>query len=126
MGVLAVAMMATGGLFGDDKDAGKPTKGKLPAYWSKLGLSDEQKRQVQAIHTTFSGRIAALQEQLKLAQGQEKAALSKVLTQAQKDRLKELLAEKAGLTDSDTEEAKAPASDAKKGDTKAKKDSDKK
>jgi Spy/CpxP family protein refolding chaperone len=122
MGVLAAAMMATGGLFGDDKP--EMTKGKkgLPPLWSKLGLTDEQKQKVQAIQSNYSVKIAALQEQIKRMQSEERGLMATILTPAQRSHLKELAAEKAGVGDS-TAESKSSSDDKKKD---SKKDSDKK
>jgi hypothetical protein len=121
MGVLAAAMMATGGLFGDDVIM-KGKKG-LPPLWSKLGLSDEQKKQVQSIQTSYGVKIAALQDQIKRMQSEERTMMVKILTSSQRDHLKEIAAEKAGVVDSDAD-SKSTASDGKKKDTK--KESDKK
>ena len=58
---LAALVMACGLLHGDDP---KPPaqKGQLPARWSKLGLSDEQKTKVRAIRGDYAGRIEALRQ----------------------------------------------------------------
>jgi hypothetical protein len=141
--VLGVALVGTAGLLGDDKAAPAPKqspvddktppglppgtkiKTSLPKLWSKLGLSDEQKRRAQQIQTMFGMRIARLREEIKMAQDQEKVALNSVLTPAQKDRLGELAKEQAGVGDSSKDDKKADeAKDEKKDDKK--KDSEKK
>jgi Spy/CpxP family protein refolding chaperone len=122
LGVLAAAMMATSGLFGDEAVQGQGKKG-LPPLWSKLGLSEEQKKKVQSIQAQYSARIAALHDQIKQIQSEERAMMVKVLTSAQKDHLKGIAAEKAGLVDSDAD-SKSPTTDGKKKDDK--KESDKK
>jgi hypothetical protein len=105
MGVLGLAILAVSGVFGDEQPA-KGRKG-LPPYWSKLGLSDEQKAKAVKIQDHFGKQIASLQEQIKTMQKQEKGALQQILTQAQRDRLKEIVSEKVGATDvtADTKDA---------------------
>src|SRR5262245_42545851 len=91
---LVLALMLSGGLFGDDKkDA--PVKGQLPANWKKLGLSDDQVKKIYSVQTDFRGKIGDLKEKIKDLEKQERVEMEKVLTDAQKARLKEILLEKA-------------------------------
>src|SRR5438270_5643926 len=86
-GLLAVALIGGGFLFGDDP---KPKGGgKLPANWSKLGLSDEQKRTIHSIQSEYKGKIDELQAQIDQLRKKERSEMSKVLTDAQKARLRE-------------------------------------
>lgn len=91
---LAVAFVLSGGLRGDDKKD-LPAKGQLPAQWKKLGLTDEQIKKVYSIQTEYRGKVAELEEKVKDLKKQERTDLEKVLTDAQKARLKEILLEKA-------------------------------
>jgi hypothetical protein len=89
--VLAVAFVLSGGLLGQEK-----LKGVLPPNWGKLGLTDEQKQKVYKVEADYKGKIADLQKQIDELKSKEKDDLFKVLTDEQKKRLKDILAEKAG------------------------------
>ncbi len=99
LGFLAVVFLASGLVSGDDKDVKKDTKvvksGKLPAYYSKLGLSDEQKKKMQEIQSEYLPKIQELEDQIKALRKKERTAIEEVLTDSQRARLRELLLEKA-------------------------------
>lgn len=98
LAVLMVGVVVASGSFGDDKKDDKTpvkVKGTLPANWSKLGLSDEQKQKVYAAQNEYRGKIADLEAKIKELKKHEREEMEKVLTDAQKARLKELLLEKA-------------------------------
>jgi hypothetical protein len=80
-------------------EAGTPTKGTLPKYWKGLGLSDAQRAEVYKITGEYGKKIADLKAQIKAAEAEEKTKLYAVLTDAQKEQLKKILAEKAGATE---------------------------
>jgi Spy/CpxP family protein refolding chaperone len=96
--VLVAAFMLSGGLLGQDKTEPK-VKGVLPPNWGKLGLTDEQKQKVYKTEADYKGKIADLEKQIAELKGKEKEDLLKVLTDEQRKRLKDILAEKAGATD---------------------------
>jgi hypothetical protein len=73
-----------------------PAKGKLPQYWSKLGLSDAQKAEVYKISGDYDKQILDHETKVKTLKAEKKAKLYAVLTDAQKEALKKILAEKAG------------------------------
>ena len=91
IGVLVVAFLAAGLSFGDDKKDPKPAKGALPAHYKQLGLSDEQATKIKSIHAEYKDKIEDLRQQLAKAEAQEKAEYLKVLTDAQKKKLAELV-----------------------------------
>jgi Spy/CpxP family protein refolding chaperone len=91
---LLVALVASGMLFGQDEKPGTKAKGSLPQYWSKLGLTDEQKAKVYSIQSDYNAKINALDAQIKQLRKQERDEMGKVLTDAQKARLKEILTSK--------------------------------
>jgi len=96
--VTAFAFVACSVLFAQDtKVPARPTKGArgLPPNWGKLGLSDEQKQQVYTIQLEYRTKIDALQQQIREQQKKERSELNKVLTDAQKARLKEIITSKA-------------------------------
>jgi hypothetical protein len=98
--VLTVALLGGGFLLGDDP---KPKgQGRLPANWSKLGLSDDQKRQIYSIEAEYKTKIDDLQSQIDQLRRKERSEMSKVLTAAQKARLREIVAAKSGGGDDDT------------------------
>jgi hypothetical protein len=94
--LLAVALVVGTSLQGQEKKDDTPVKlkGVLPANWGKLGLSDEQKQKIYKIQGDFDTKTAGLEKQLKDLKAQEQSEMLKVLTDAQKARLKEILLEK--------------------------------
>lgn len=81
----------------DDKpaDSGAKMRGQLPQNWSKLGLSEEQKQRVYKVQNDIRAKIDSLQKQINDMKEQERKELEKVLTPAQKERLREILTGKA-------------------------------
>jgi hypothetical protein len=104
-GVLMTAVLAGGVLFGEQQPTSK-SKGKLPRLWSKLGLSDEQRKRVNAIQTEYKVKIDALKTEISKLEEDEKRALAKVLTDAQKEELRKIIASQA-LSDTPGEPNKA-------------------
>jgi hypothetical protein len=96
IGVLAMAFLAAGLSFGDDKKDPKPAKGTLPAHYKQLGLSDEQAGKIKAIHADFKDKIEDAKQQLAKLEAQQKAECLKVLTDAQKKKLAELAVGESG------------------------------
>jgi Spy/CpxP family protein refolding chaperone len=91
-GVAVFALFVCGAL-ADDKPAPRG-RGSLPPMWSKLGLTDEQRRQVYSQQAEFRAKIDDLENQIRQLRKQERVALEKVLTDAQRARLRELVSEK--------------------------------
>jgi Spy/CpxP family protein refolding chaperone len=92
--VLALFGVITAGtIVGQEK--GK-AKGQLPSGWSKLGLSDEQKQKVYEIQAKYKAKIEDLEKQIKEAKDHQRKDELAVLTDAQKKKLKDMLAEKVG------------------------------
>jgi hypothetical protein len=108
--LLLVGLLTSGFLPGQDKkgDSKDPivvTK-RLPANFSKLGLTDKQKKEIYRIRGKYAVRLEELQQKLAALKDQEKAEVEKVLTEAQKARLRELQSGGAGKEKS--EEVKKP------------------
>jgi len=80
------------------KDGPAP-KGFLPANWKKIGLSDDQVKTIYKIQAGYDTKIDALKAQIDALKKEEKTELEKVLTPAQKEKLKEIL---IGGLDKDT------------------------
>jgi Spy/CpxP family protein refolding chaperone len=98
----AAAVMLLGGLVvADDKtpDTKAPAashgRGSLPQHWGRLGLSDDQKQKVRTIREGYRGKIDELEQQMKELRKKERAEMEAVLTDAQKQRLREIMTEGA-------------------------------
>jgi len=112
MTALAIAAcMAWGRLAADEP---KPEPGKshdrLEALAAKLGLNDQQKQDIQKVHSDFDQKLSDLEHQLWVLHHAEREAMSKVLTDDQRAKLPMVLkaardkefqaiADKLGLTD---------------------------
>jgi flagellar basal body-associated protein FliL len=73
----------------DDAQPSK-SKGALPKYFGRLGLTDDQKQKVYKIATSYKTKIDALTEQLEELKSQRQAELLKILSDTQKTHLREL------------------------------------
>jgi Spy/CpxP family protein refolding chaperone len=101
VGLLAVLLLVGWLVAADEKKAtddktntGAPAKGQLPQGWKGLGLTDSQKSQIYTIQTNYRGRIEELEQKIRDLKAQERSEELKVLTDAQKARLKEIVEEK--------------------------------
>ncbi len=103
---LVVVLLAGGFLFGDDEKTPVRARGTLPPNWSKLGLTDEQKQKVYSIQGEYRTKIDALNAQIKALRKQEGSEMAKILTDAQRARLREIVDAKAGTGDSSKESRK--------------------
>jgi len=63
---------------------------RLPNYYGKLGVSDEQREKLKVIHQDYEHKLDALYEQMKKLLAERDNALEAELTPGQKLRLKEL------------------------------------
>jgi hypothetical protein len=101
--VLVAGLLTSGLLLGQDKktDSKEPVfiSKTLPRYYRQLGLSDKQKENIYKVRASYAVKIKELQNQIKELQGKEKGELEKVLTAAQKARLRELLSGGAAKED---------------------------
>jgi hypothetical protein len=101
-GLLVVGLLLGGGwLWAQDNKESKELKkeeppaqrlrGQLPANYKKLGLSDEQIQKIYRIQADYQTKVRELEDQIKKLKIQEKSEIEKVLTKAQRERLKEIL-----------------------------------
>ncbi len=67
-----------------------PVKGRLPANWGKLGLTDKQKEAVYKITDKYNKEIAKLKKEITKLQSEQKSQLEGLLTPEQKKRLIEI------------------------------------
>jgi len=90
--LLAVGVLTSGLLLGQDKktDDREPiiVKARMPQYYSKLGLSDRQKKEVYKVRANYAAKIEELNKQIQALKDQEKADMEKLLTEAQRTQLK--------------------------------------
>ncbi len=93
--VLVGALLAAGTLFGEQQPAASKAKGRLPLYWNKLGLSEEQRKKVSAIQAEYKDKIDALKKDISRLEDEEKKELGKILTDPQREELKKIIANKA-------------------------------
>lgn len=93
--ILSLVMIGLMGgfLMGGDTTTKEPTKfkGTLPKDWKKLGLTEDQIQSVYKIQSKYVAQIDQLKAKIKELQKDEKGELEKLLTPAQKDRLRELI-----------------------------------
>ena len=74
----------------DKKDPDPKAKGTLRPNWKKLGLTDDQVQKIYKVQADYRTKIDVLEQQIKDLRAQELADQVKLLTDAQKARLKEL------------------------------------
>src|SRR5438034_11782292 len=91
--VLMAAVLACGWRAGDNRaDDKTPVKvrGTLPPGFKKLGLSADQTQEVYRIRTSYRTKVDELQVKIDQLKREERLAVDKVLTTAQRDRLREI------------------------------------
>jgi SMC interacting uncharacterized protein involved in chromosome segregation len=71
----------------------------LPTYWRMLGLSDQQRDMIHKVQDTYRPQIADLERKIDELKATEKKEMEKILTEAQKARLIEILKEKGPTLD---------------------------
>jgi len=73
-------------------------RGTLPPNWKKIGLTDDQVKAIYKIEAIYRAKIDEMEARIKEMKAQERTEMEKLLTDAQKARLKEL---KEGTTKPD-------------------------
>ena len=66
-------------------------KSRLPNFYGKLDLNDEQKSKIQAIRARYHDDVEKLEKQLDALRKKERGDLAKVLTAEQREKLDELV-----------------------------------
>ena len=69
---------------------------RLPAHWSKVNVTDEQRAQIYAVQEAYFLEIAQLEARAERLKKEREAAMLSVLTPRQRMRLQELLNAVAG------------------------------
>ncbi|GIW81296.1 MAG: hypothetical protein KatS3mg105_3103 [Gemmatales bacterium] len=90
-GLLAVSLLFVGGLSGQEKK--KAFKGRLPAGWSKLGITDKQRQSIYAVQKKYYDKIKELERQIEELKTAEREEMIALLSDLQKQRLKEIESE---------------------------------
>lgn len=92
--LLGVGMLWSGFLMGEDKKPAKEpiyVRPTLPNHYRELGLSKKQQSDIYKIRIKYGTEIRELKEKIKELTEQEKADCERLLTAAQKARLREIL-----------------------------------
>jgi len=76
-----------------DKEPAAKARGMLPANYGKLSLDEQQKQRIYHLQGEYQAKIDALLKQVRELRDQERKDVEEVLTPAQKERLRELLAD---------------------------------
>jgi hypothetical protein len=104
LGTALVGAFLAGGLVlhplssrAQDKDEPK-VRGFLYPNWKKLGLSEDQTQAIYKVQAKYRSQIDKLEAQIKRMKAEERVEAEKLLTPAQRQRLKEIL---SGDTDKD-------------------------
>ena len=98
--VFVMVLAGSGWLLADDDKKDPPTRtdGMLPAGFNKLGLSEAQWQKVYDTLFEYKTKIDELKNQIRDLEIKEGEELQKILTDAQKARLREVLAERTGAS----------------------------
>jgi Spy/CpxP family protein refolding chaperone len=89
-GAFVAGVFVSDGLRSHAADEPK-VRGTLYPKWGQIGLTGEQVQQVYKIQAKYKPEVEKLGEQIRDLKRKEKAEAEKVLTPAQKQRLRELL-----------------------------------
>jgi hypothetical protein len=89
-------------------------KGRLPAFFSKIGVDDKQRESIYKIQKNYEAQIEKIEAELKAIKDKRDAEIHEVLTKEQKKSL-EVLLEGAKAK---AAEGKAKAAESKKEETK--------
>ena len=119
--LLIISVFGTGFLMGDDKKEPIVVSVRLPAHYSRLGLTPKQRSEIYKIRGKVAAEIQELYQKISDLRDQEKKDCEKVLTAAQRTRLRELLGGPSDTKVADDEDAPAKADKKKSVEAKDKK-----
>lgn len=88
--VVGVLVMIGSWSVGDDKDTPTKARGILPMNWKKLGLAEDQVQSIYKVQASYKAKIDELAARIAALKKEERAEMEKLLTPAQKERLKEI------------------------------------
>jgi hypothetical protein len=97
--LLGGVLVLSGGVVGQDAKKNEvkkdepavKVKGMLPQNWGKIGLSDDQKKEIYKIQGRYSGEIDKLEAKIKELKGSRDKEMKAVLTVDQKKKLDDIL-----------------------------------
>jgi len=97
LAIVLVGALCVPAVVGQDKGKEQPGKlrGQLPQNYGKLGLSEEQKQKIYGIRAKTKAKVEDLEKQIEDVKSQEKKDTEAVLTPAQRNQLRTILAGKA-------------------------------
>jgi hypothetical protein len=72
--------------------AAKKPRGRLPAYYAQIGLSNVQRDKIYGVQGTYGTEIESLQKQIAAIEEKRDAEIVAVLTPEQKKTLEDLVA----------------------------------
>jgi hypothetical protein len=87
--VLFIVLMAAG-LSQGDESLHHGFRLTITPGWKKLGLEQKQLDQMRHVQARYGPRIKALEKELRKLRAEEAAELEKILTPAQRDKLREI------------------------------------
>ncbi len=106
VGGMAFVLTACGLLLAQDSKAPR-SRHTLPAGYRTLKLDSAQRTKIYAIEDAYRGKIDALRQQISDLQKKERAEMFAVLTDAQKQQLREAVTGKEGAGDATGDKAQA-------------------
>jgi Spy/CpxP family protein refolding chaperone len=95
--LLGAILVLSGGLVGQEpKKVDKPkdetaVKGRLPANWSKLDLSDSQRTQIYKVQSKYSAEIKKLKDQIEELEATRMKEMRAVLSPEQRKKLDQIV-----------------------------------
>ena len=84
-----MVLLASNGLYSQEKKDPPKVKGVLPPGWAKLDLTAEQKVNIYKTQAKYKEDIAKLEEKVKELKTEERREMVKFLTPEQKKKLEE-------------------------------------
>jgi hypothetical protein len=87
----------------------KERRSPLPDYYGKIGVSEQQRKQLDGIRDEYDAQIEALEKQIQQLEQERDAKMEAALTPGQKLRLAELRAESLKRAAEKKEAAPPPA-----------------
>lgn len=88
-------------------------KGRLPANYGKLGLTDSQKTKIYEVQGQYEGQLAALEKQLEMVKSKRDAEVAAVLSADQRKILENLVVAARDAKAKAKQEATPPTEGAK-------------
>jgi Spy/CpxP family protein refolding chaperone len=88
----------------------RPFRGRLPNFWSKIGLTEQQKQRIYAHQLEVRPKLEELERQLEAVRAELREKMEKELSDSQKQELAQYEAEDAKKQTAAAESTTAPES----------------